>query len=95
MFQNAPREGGGIIGQRRDPLPHALSRRAERLEDLEELVDLGATSEQHGQVTAMKMTMTQSRRKVGTNHMHARERAATGEASSTKIRALPQLGREK
>lgn len=46
----SPRERGGVVGQRRNPLPYALSRRAQRLEDLEQLVDFGATSEEHVEI---------------------------------------------
>lgn len=58
---NAPREGGGVVGQRRHTLPHALPRRAERLEDLEELVNLGATPEQDVKVAAVAKRQTMKR----------------------------------
>ncbi len=47
---NIPREGGGVVDERRHPLPDALPRRAERLENLEELIDLGAAPEQDVQI---------------------------------------------
>lgn len=82
LATNAPREGGGVIGQRRDPLPHALPRRAERLEDLEELVDLGATPEQDVQVAAKTKQEATEGLRHATNQARAR-----GTAKDPRARA--------